>query len=50
MASALHYVDTADGVGVSLHVAWTVLTTGGTMISWNYFIYFYGGISLTVSV
>ena len=46
MASALHYVDTADGVGVSLHVAWTVLTTGGTMISWNYFIYFYGGIQL----
>ena len=33
MASALHYVDTADGVGVSLHVAWTVSTTGGTMIS-----------------
>ena len=33
MASAHHYIDTADGVGVSLHVAWTVLTTDGTMIS-----------------
>ena len=32
-ASAHHYIDTADGMGVLLDVAWTVLTTGGTMIS-----------------
>ena len=32
MASAKHHIDMADGVGVSLHVAWAVLTTGGTMI------------------
>ena len=32
MAPAQHHVDTADGVGVSLHVTWAVLTTGGTMI------------------
>ena len=31
-ASAPYYEDTADGVQVSLHVAWAVLTTGGTMI------------------
>ena len=32
LASAPYYIDTADGVHVSLHVAWAVLTTGGTMI------------------
>ena len=26
MASALHYVNIADGMGVLLHVAWAVLT------------------------
>ena len=30
--SAPYYVDTADGLQVLLHVAWAVLTTGGTMI------------------
>ena len=32
MTSAHYDIDTADGVGVSLHVARAVLTTGGTMI------------------
>ena len=32
MVSVFHYIDTADDVGVLLHVAWAVLTTGGTMI------------------
>ena len=49
-ASAPYYVDTADGVHVLLHVAWAVLTTGGTMILLNYFIYFYGVVHLAVSL
>ena len=32
MASAPNHENTVDGVGVSLHVAWAVLTAGGTMI------------------
>ena len=32
MASASNHEDTVDGMGVSLHVTCTVLTTGGTMI------------------
>ena len=31
-ASAFNHEDTVDGMGISLHVACTVLTTGGTMI------------------
>ena len=31
--SAHHHIDTADGVGVLLHVTWAVLTTDGTTIS-----------------
>ena len=30
--SAFNHEDTVDGMSVSLHVAWAVLTTGGTMI------------------
>ena len=30
--SAFSHEDAVDGMGVSLHVAWAVLTTGGTMI------------------
>ena len=30
--SAPYYIDTVDGMQVSLHVTWAVLTTGGTMI------------------
>ena len=33
MASAHHYVDTAGGVSVKLHVAWSNETTGGTINS-----------------
>ena len=31
-ASAFNHKDAVDGMGVSLHVTWAVLTTGGTMI------------------
>ena len=30
--SAFNHKDTVDGMGVSLHVTWAVLTTFGTMI------------------
>ena len=30
--SAHHHIDIADGMGVSLHVTWPVLTIGGTII------------------
>ena len=46
----MKHKETADGVNVLLHVAWAVLTAGGTMILWIYFIYFYGAGSLTVSL
>ena len=39
-ASALKHEDTVDGMDISLHVTCTVLTTGGTMILWNSFIFF----------
>ena len=31
-ASVFNHEDAVDGMGVLFHVAWVVLTTGGTMI------------------
>ena len=48
--SPLNVADTVDNIYIYLYTAWAVSTTGGIILLWTMFVFFYSKIQSTTSL